>query len=159
MIWAPVVWYPDTLYLLRPRGGDPKKKRLYKESELDNAWNIDSNEEVVMNGKLRPAVIVSNDKEHRERGVARLLPLLRPTRYHLQHEAEIRADGIPGLAWLDEVPIRRNAAKESVVVECTRGVRLPMVLVERRERIATMDLDTVKALRQLWADYIVFANA
>jgi hypothetical protein len=134
------------------------KKRLYKESELDNAWKIDSDEEVVVRGKLRPAVIISSEREHRDRGCAHVLPLLRPTQWHLDHEAEIRRDGIPGLAWLDNVPIRRNAP-ESVVADCSRGVRPPMVHVERRERIALMDLETVKELRQLWADYLVFSNA
>lgn len=160
MIWAPVVWYPHTLYLLRPREGEARKKRIYAEGELDNAWKIGTDEEVVWRGKLRPAVIISSEREHRERGAAHLLPLLRPTQWHLDHEAEIRRnDGIPGFAWLDNVPIKKGSAPEARVVDCAKGVRPPMVLIERRVRIALMDADTVKELRELWSDYLLFVNA
>jgi hypothetical protein len=171
ILWSPVVWFPEALYVLRPEGGGgvtgvvtasaiqtmPKGKWVAAaESNLADPWQH-GEEWLVLPAKLRPALVVSNSSEHQQRKVARLMPLLRTNDdkgYYDHHEASIRAQDIPGLYWLDDVPIKKGVP-ESRVIDCSRVVRCPIAMLMGRKRVAVIDDITLAAIKQFWSESVV----
>jgi len=163
-----VVWHPDVLYLLRPEPDVasaaeaaapvpekmPKGKlRAEDEGKLVDAWQA-GEEWLMLPAKLRPALVVSSAGEHKLRKVARLMPLLRTNDdkgFYEYHEAQIRAQDIPGLYWLDDVPIKKGKP-ESRVIDCSRVVRFPTAMLMDRQRIAVIDDITLAAIKQFWSE-------
>jgi hypothetical protein len=171
-LWAPVIWHPDNLYILRP-DQDPaeqpagekvvaqkmpaRRLRAINELKLADPWRAEPYEWLMVPGKLRPALVVSSPREQKNRRAARLMPLYKTTddnAFYAEHEAEIRAQDIPGLYWLDNVPVRRSAP-DSRVIDCARAVRFPNALLEDRDRIAVIDEATLAAIKQFWAESIL----
>jgi hypothetical protein len=136
----------------------PKAKlRAVDESKVADAWQAGAEEWLMVPAKLRPALVVSTAAEHQLRRVARLMPLYRTDDnkgFYGEHEAEIRAQDIPGLYWLDDVPIRRSAP-QPLVVDCSRVVRFPTALLMGRKRIAVIDEVTLAALKQFWSESVL----
>lgn len=160
ILWVPVAWYPDKLYLLRHDDlSEPHKLRRYEEHDLRDAWKIGTDEWLLLRAKLRPAVVISSEAEHQVRGSVRLMPLYKLTddnRYYERNEASIRAGDIPGLFWIDGVPV--HGVPEAQVVDCARGVRYPKAHLDTRdpdERIAVLDPLTLLALKQFWSESIL----
>jgi hypothetical protein len=160
ILWIPVAWYPEKLYLLRHDDlSEPQKLRRFEERDLPDAWRLGTDEWVLLRAKLRPAVVVSSEAEHQARGSVRLMPLYKITddnSYYERNEALIRAGDIPGLFWIDDVPV--HGAPESQVVDCARVVRFPRALLDSRansDRIAVMDPLLLLALKQFWSESIL----
>ncbi len=130
--------------------------RPVDERKLPDAWKLGAHELVLLHAKLRPALVVSTEKEHDLRKSVRLMPLYKVTDdkgFYAEHENEIRRRDIPGLFWIDDVPI--DGAREPRVVDCARVVRFPMTLLGGRERIAVLDTMSLFALKKHWSESVL----
>lgn len=151
-----MAWYPDRLFLLRPRESDVSKQRPVEEHKLPDAWKLGTDELVLLHAKLRPALVVSTEKEHDLRKSVRLMPLYKvddDKGFYSEHEIEIRRRDIPGLFWIDDVPI--EGALEPRIVDCARVVRFPKKLLAGRERIAVLDTMSLFALKKHWSESVL----
>jgi hypothetical protein len=125
-----------------------------EESHLDDAWAAGA-EYVLMKAKLRPAVVVSTEKEHAVRNRARLVPLhtISEGGFYETNRQAIRDQDIPGLYWIDG--LRINGVVEPRVADCTSMVKVPLSLLAGRQRIGLLDPKTLLALKEFWSESVV----
>ena len=154
ILWAPVAWYPGPLQILRPLDpADYKKLRPYEEQELSDVWEAADDEWLLVRAKLRPAIVVSPEDEHRRRGAARLLPMYSVKDAYLNLAEKIQNQEIPNMFWLDKVPV--DVVAQPQVVDCAKAVRLPIAWIQNRRRIALLDSVTLLAIKQFWRESIL----
>lgn len=149
-------WFEPELKIFR-RGtnaaGQPRVT-LRPEHTVADVWQAGV-EEVVIQAKVRPALVVSREREHDLRKLVSLVPIYRvgDGAFFEEHRDEIRARGIPGLFWLDQ--LRINDVTEPRVVDCTAMLSVPLPLVKGRTRIGVLDPITYWAIKRYWSESVV----